>query len=1446
MHLGSRSDSFTKSRETIPVQSLGASGRAKSSPSTVDAHSSLHLQDNNLGRMRAACLDMRSHKSLQKASLAQKQVESFPTTIGIAPTLKEKRSLFELPPPKHFAFEEQARQLPEHVPPPTQLMQLDLVQLRAEIAHLKEIVQELARQSFSKHKADDNNNNTNSNNNIDNNTTNNTNNNNNNNDKNNDTDNSTTSRESSFSSLDLDNDNPESDLSGSDLDESSLGSFNPKGLVESSVSSEDQQEAACSFDKHHLGTLGHQMLTIGFSLGSLTQNNQKGITAGTTWDPSLGMDRDSFDKKKQRKKVSFSEATLEAYKARSQNNRQQNSQLRQLEHNNEHTNHQQAWQSRPSMMQQQTATASEKKLEHRPCNHDNLDSEDGTLGSLEHDASTTTLRACRCPKLNNNNSSILGQDLKNKAAWGILVDTGAAVSLAPVSFAPETELSPLESTLQLRTVTGKEIKALGRKTVHFPGRELSFDISFVIADVEHALLGLDVLLREQLSMITGSNGEINLVNKAGAKTKLQQKGHLLYIEACSTELGLSTCRGSSLPQNDGSLLDDKNGTYQGAALQHELDHQEVSSSGGAFGSSFSLENLRQHKNTTSLGATALPTQGAKKRNKKRKPSAKRASHNQLDENSSKQEGQQHAAAQLRTLNKTSLIAEIELAAEEAQESFSKIDQQELSMRILLILSLSFKWQLVTTRATTACSEELLGEQLRSIGLDQNQLDQNIFSEDELVVMLCKSDLLIGGTEQQQETFFIELSAVNPLDQPTKLAHKTPISFGNKIVEWNEASNSISLSLPSAFYKELLQRHQLEDAEAITSLEPEKLCQDASGQNIALEAHQAELYKRTVGDLALAAACRPDLCFEVHLLTQSLTTPTREQEMQLHKELRYLKGTQHYTLSLHPTNQMTQERASSLNLVAFSASSWTEESQSTSTAYLTLWGAPVIASLRTTCAYNQANAELDSVQLALKLACSTKSLLQQLSVEQLAHQQVNISLRTSNWHDELVTGRPLAMQLGLSRKNKRIQLRASNGQLHLSKVIPDKNLAHSLANIASDSTRMLAKLRVLTEAAEIVALTTVRGQDLASFGFSSSLVGGVTAETPAMATHQLRQLDLAKSDYESFSRTCFERSSLTLPSLSFQKSDQESFRSCFERQSLTLHSLSLEEASLQSNSLESLTETSLSLSADNSDSLILPNCSLQSENTNSLTLQSLSFTSDSLEEIEKKIAHSLATGGAETNSFAQHSLQEEFGNLELEDELAYSEAGTNSFAYKSFLERIVSLQMRLGIFLLVSFQLICAALFLVTSYVTKSFQSFSAQLCKSNLDSLINQLDLRTSLSLNQFGSTAYRSQLQNKFQTAQLVHQQLSGNRALAPQLRTRTTSLMRTRALNDTSFKATSLRSRSRTSSFRNNQLHTVIFDHFICTSFLIQINLSQAQSSFQRNLALQPSASQSRSLRD
>ena len=104
-----------------------------------------------------------------------------------------------------------------------------------------------------------------------------------------------------------------------------------------------------------------------------------------------------------------------------------------------------------------------------------------------------------------------------------------------------------------------------------------------------------------------------------------------------------------------------------------------------------------------------------------------------------------------------------------------------------------------------------------------------------MVMLCQNELLIGGTEIQQEDLFLELSALIALDQTTKLDQETPVSFCNKTLEWNASSNSISLSLPTSFYMELLQRHNLEDEQPTTSLEQEELSQDASGQHSALDA-----------------------------------------------------------------------------------------------------------------------------------------------------------------------------------------------------------------------------------------------------------------------------------------------------------------------------------------------------------------------------------------------------------------------------------------------------------------------------------------------------------------------------------------------------------------------------------------------------------------------------------
>ena len=131
--------------------------------------------------------------------------------------------------------------------------------------------------------------------------------------------------------------------------------------------------------------------------------------------------------------------------------------------------------------------------------------------------------------------------------------------------------------------------------------------------------------------------------------------------------------------------------------------------------------------------------------------------------------------------------------------------------------------------------------------------------------LCQDSILIGGTELQQDSFFCELSALASVEPPKKLAQDTPISFGNMIMEYREASDIISLRVPTSFCMELLQRHDLKEIEPTASLQEEELYdQAASEHNIALEADQQELYKQTVGDLVwLARACRHDLSFAVH-------------------------------------------------------------------------------------------------------------------------------------------------------------------------------------------------------------------------------------------------------------------------------------------------------------------------------------------------------------------------------------------------------------------------------------------------------------------------------------------------------------------------------------------------------------------------------------------------------
>ena len=218
-------------------------------------------------------------------------------------------------------------------------------------------------------------------------------------------------------------------------------------------------------------------------------------------------------------------------------------------------------------------------------------------------------------------------------------------------------------------------------------------------------------------------------------------------------------------------------------------------------------------------------------------------------------------------------------------------------------------------------------------------------------------MLIGGAKPQQECFINKLSACMLLEDTKQLDEHTPLIFLGRSLEHNRAEKSISLTLPSAFYLELLGRYGLEDA-TTTSSPADELDQEAPRwTNIILDAQRTKLHQQTVGTLLWSSLSRPDIGFAVQNLSKSFLKPTEQDEMQLVSVLRYLKGTQHYGIRVQPPRRW--ERAKNLELLAFSATSWSEARRSTSGISLSFMGVPLAASTRQ--ATTRA-AEVDSVRL----------------------------------------------------------------------------------------------------------------------------------------------------------------------------------------------------------------------------------------------------------------------------------------------------------------------------------------------------------------------------------------------------------------------------------------------------------------------------------------------------
>ena len=677
--------------------------------------------------------------------------------------------------------------------------------------------------------------------------------------------------------------------------------------------------------------------------------------------------------------------------------------------------------------------------------------------------------SCQNNKTTTNNNSMQQQQLRPdslgteakgspKRPWRILVDTGAELSVAPRSFAAEIPLSSLQPTdLQLQTADGKKIEAYGMRTLQLLTHSFSFKMSFVIANVSQPLLGLGSLLRNDLSLHLDHQLGHYLGNNLGGKIQLEQRGLQIYLSACPVEAGLSHLMTGNLLQQ--SLLPEA-----------KKQSKELSQDEGGAKPSFPLARPKQHRqlrNKTAIGQQQAFTKIAQKQPKEKKQEGQRA----VDKLR-----MQH----LRFIEKVQLDL---LSPEHPKHSLDEAMAQDLSLRILVATSLMKRWQLSTARLGTAWPPELATIHLRQLGMTQCLVDHSMFVGHELCIMIQGESLIIGGEKTEQECFLQKLSAKIPLKDTNKLGDKNPLIFQDRSLELNQAEKSISLSLTSAFIQQLLCSYNLQDAKA-TSLPQEELEQEAS-RSLILDASRTKLYREIVGALVWASMSRPDISFWAQNLAKSSANPTENNERQLVKVLLYLRGTKHFSINLQPPRKW--ERANCLELLAFSGTAWPEVGRSIMNVSLFLMGVP-LATSTTTQATTPKATQLASVRLACRMAFHTKLVLQQLRVVK------PLSLR-------VLLGGPLAVQLGLSRKARHLELHSWFGQFQLSKVGPQSNLAESLTYKLGTSGlhRLLPRLKMHTRSAEKLALHTELGLgEVASFESSSGsfFIGSLT-QTPAM-------------------------------------------------------------------------------------------------------------------------------------------------------------------------------------------------------------------------------------------------------------------------------------------------------------------------------------------------------------
>ena len=127
------------------------------------------------------------------------------------------------------------------------------------------------------------------------------------------------------------------------------------------------------------------------------------------------------------------------------------------------------------------------------------------------EASETGLRAMECDCIDDD--ALLCGISASDGEW-LMVDSGAAVSVCPLDYAPEVALTAKGIARRLRTVTGAPIKHEGSKSVRYVHENgATMSVSYEVADVRRPIAAVNNFVDRGMTVVFTRDG--GFVARAG-------------------------------------------------------------------------------------------------------------------------------------------------------------------------------------------------------------------------------------------------------------------------------------------------------------------------------------------------------------------------------------------------------------------------------------------------------------------------------------------------------------------------------------------------------------------------------------------------------------------------------------------------------------------------------------------------------------------------------------------------------------------------------------------------------------------------------------------------------------------------------------------------------------------------------------------------------------------